>query len=385
MALKRAREPSASIETLNLYSLIRDVAASMDELRDPQGRARFMREVEAALDQSVANERRLHGRWAQDLFRAMLISLDGITMIKDEDGGEFYIEQDAPLALPDFRVVTRSGEHLLIEVKNVGQRGRPRPQKLRAATVQAQLRYAKLTGARLLYAHYWATTNHWSLIDPQALRPQGNHLILEQGTAMIANELGSLGDRVIVTDSTLTLSLSSAEISAVPVDGPDPLFADLPLPFELGGTKFLCNGMPIVRPDERRVGAFLLWYGGGAATLALEVDEDDRPVRLNITWSSPAGSKSPTVGSFLSSMFTNRYIMQTKQADGTVALMRHHPDPELTRLLPADYTQLTGWVTPLWVGHQFPSHNRQLTGAGDLLASENGKRVAEGEGEPSAG
>jgi hypothetical protein len=362
VALARARKPSVSIEMLNLYTLIRDVAASVGDLKDPEEHAKFLHEIEAALDQSLADQRRLHGRWAQDLFRAVLISLGGITMIKDEDSGEFFIEQDAALALPDFRVLTRGGEHLLIEVKNVGGRYRPRPQKLRAATVQAQQHYAQMTGARLLYAHYWAGNNHWSLVDSQVLQSQGDHLVLDQSTAMRANELGLLGDRVIITDATLTLSLSSVTLAQDLPDGPDPLFADLPLPFELGTAEFMCNGKPLVNPDERRVAAFLFLYGGGTGPIELEVDEHGAPERLNLTWSSPAGPESPNVGSFLSSMFTNRYIAQTKRVDGTVSLMRYHPDPGLTRLIPANYTDIPGWVMPLWVAHQVPDRDTQGSG-----------------------
>jgi hypothetical protein len=280
-------------------------------------------------------------------------------MIKDEDSGEFYIEQDAPLALPDFRVVTRGGEQLLIEVKNVGGRFHPRPQKLRAATVRAQQNYAQLTGARLLYAHYWAGNNHWSLVDSQVLWPDGEHLVLDQSTAMRANELGLLGDRVIVTDATLTLSLSSAALTSDLPGGADPLFADLPLPFELGAAEFMCNGKLLVSTDERRVAAFLFLYGGGAGAIELEVDEQDTPLRLNMTWSSPAGPASPNVGSFLSSMFSSRYIAQTKRADGTVDRMRYRADPELARLIPTNYTEIPGRVMPLWVGHQFPSPRTQ--------------------------
>jgi hypothetical protein len=74
-----------------------------------------------------------------------------------------------PLRLPDFRVVTRAGEQLLVEVKNVGPAGIVRPQKLRAADIAAQQRYAQLTGASLLLAHYWAAPNHWTLIDSRVL------------------------------------------------------------------------------------------------------------------------------------------------------------------------------------------------------------------------
>jgi hypothetical protein len=373
VTLRRARKPSVSIEMLNLYTLIRDGAASAAGLSDPHERAKFLREIEVALDQSLADQRRLHGHWAQDLFRAVLISLDGITMIKDEDSGEFYIEQDAPLVLPDFRVVTRAGEHLLIEVKNVGGGFRPRPQRLRAATVRAQQHYAQLTGARLLYAHYWAGNNHWSLVDARVLPLRGDHLVLDQSTAMRANELGLLGDRIIVTDSTMMLSLSSAALGPGRPDAADPVFAELPdgadpilgaleLPFELGSVEFMCNGKPLVSPDERRVAAFLFWYGGGIGTIDPEMDEQGTPQRLNITWSSPAGPGSPNIGSFLSSMFTNRYIAQTIRSDGTVNLMRYHPDPELTRLIPPEYSEIPGKVLPLWVGHQFPDPETRASG-----------------------
>lgn len=361
MALIRARKPSISIEMLNLYTLIRDVAASVGDLGDPEERAKFLGEVEAALDQSLGDQRRLHGLWTQDLFRAVLISLDGIAMIKDEDSGDFYFDQDTPLALPDFRVVTRGGEQLLVEVKNVGERFEPKPQKLRAATVRAQQSYAQLTGARLLYAHYWAGNNHWSLVDSQVLRPDGEHLVLDQNTAMRANELGMLGDRVIITDATMTLSLSSGALNSDSPDSPDPLFSDLPVPFELGATEFMCNGKPLISPDERRVAAFLFLYGGGTGPIELEVDEQGTPVHMNLTWSSPAGPESPNIGSFLSSMFSNRYIVQTKRPDGTVDLMRHHPDPELTRILPTNYTEIPGRIMPLWVGHQLPDPETQNT------------------------
>ncbi len=121
----------------------------------------------------------------------------------------------------------------------------------------------------------------------------------------------------------------------------------------------MCNGKPLLSPDERRVAAFLFLYGGGTGPIELEVGEQDTPLRLNFTWSSPAGPESPNVGSFLSSMFSNRYISQTKRVDGTVDRMRYHPDPELTRLIPTNYAEIPGRVMPLWVGHQFPDPRRR--------------------------
>jgi hypothetical protein len=75
------------------------------EIGSPDDLAAFMASVRSGLDQSLANPQRLHGRWAQDLFRAILISLDAILMIKDEDTGELHSDPAEPLRIPDFRVV----------------------------------------------------------------------------------------------------------------------------------------------------------------------------------------------------------------------------------------------------------------------------------------
>jgi hypothetical protein len=121
MALERARTPSVGIEALNLYALLRDADAQTGVLGDEQDRAAFVDSVATGLGESLADQRRLHGRWAQDLFRGVVLSLGGIRMIKDEDAGTLYLDPAGPgLKQPDFRVVRHDGEQLLVEVKNVG-------------------------------------------------------------------------------------------------------------------------------------------------------------------------------------------------------------------------------------------------------------------------
>jgi hypothetical protein len=347
MGLHRGRTPSAQIEALNLYALLHD--ARQGEVGGPDDLAAFIKAVESGLTQSLANPRRLHGRWAQDLFRAVLISLDAITMIKDEDAGEFHSRE--PLRLPDFRVVTRAGEHLLIEVKNVGPARIPRPQKLRAKDVAAQRRYAEITGARLLFAHYWAAVNLWTLADSAVLQPRDAYFVMDPSDALSANELGTLGDRVIMTTSTLALSLSAEDGPAGDID---PEFAALPLPFKATAAVFTCDGNPLTDPAERAIARALFLYGGGEARFAMDVDEHGEPLAMTITWSSHAGSGTPIVGSYLSQIFTGRYAAETKRPDGSVARIRHEPDPSLTRLIPPGHASPPGAALPLTVARQRP-------------------------------
>jgi hypothetical protein len=94
-----------------------------------------------------------------------------------------------------------------VEVKNVGPSGVFRTQGLRVADVEAQRRYADLTGAQLVFAHYWAGINIWTVVDSHVLRREGKYFKLDMSTAMMANEFGLLGDRVVVTSARLVLSL----------------------------------------------------------------------------------------------------------------------------------------------------------------------------------
>ena len=74
MPMKRARTPSLPIEALNLFAQLPGAEQSL--LLDGTAASEFGATMAAGLADSLADQRRLHGHWAQDLFRAVLISLD---------------------------------------------------------------------------------------------------------------------------------------------------------------------------------------------------------------------------------------------------------------------------------------------------------------------
>lgn len=132
------------------------------------------------------------------MFESMIAHLGQVKLLKQEDIGTYYFSDiDGSTKPPDFRVVTNTEEQLLIEVKNVAPKNGEKIQRIRAVDIDEERRYAKMTGARLLIAHYWSAMNLWSLVDSSVLEPDGKYLALSFETALLANELAALGDHFI--------------------------------------------------------------------------------------------------------------------------------------------------------------------------------------------
>jgi hypothetical protein len=354
MPMKRARTPSLPIEALNLFAQLPGAEQSpLDEATA----SNFGASVAAGLAESLANERRLHGHWAQDLFRAVLISLDATTLIKDEDAGDLYHDDDRSLHLPDFRVVTKVGEHLLVEVKHVGPNGMLKTQRIRADHLTAMQEYAELTGARLVFAHYWAGINWWTLVEASRLAANGKYFELTINDAACANEFAMLGDLLLMTCSVITVMIFAAGIK----DGTEvdrEFVAGLPdTGFVPSTVHFACDGVPVTSRNEAElVQAVALWGGGAMSDPGLIADETGKPVGLVMTIQSPGGAESPNLGSRLSSIYSARYLAATTDPiGGSVKQMRYQPDPTLTRLAEAAHADGPGRVMPVQVFTQVPT------------------------------
>ncbi len=124
MTLRKGREPSQSIEALAWYSQFDTPTTGMGAtVQDLQRRQAAVDRLKAGMDESLANEARLHGWRVQNLFEAMIVCLGSIRLIMTEDAGSYYYDEDAgAVKPPDFRVVRSDGQQVLIEVKNVDPR-----------------------------------------------------------------------------------------------------------------------------------------------------------------------------------------------------------------------------------------------------------------------
>src|SRR5262249_13611331 len=154
----------------------------------------FVDNVTSGLTESLSNPSRVHGLHVQSLFQAMVVGLGAVQLVKEEDVGEFFFDDTGGLVrVPDFRLVLGDGQHLLVEVKSVKPTPVPRPHVMREADVEALRRYADMTGARLLLAHYWSGWNLWTVAADTVFERRDGKLVVDMETALMASELGLLG------------------------------------------------------------------------------------------------------------------------------------------------------------------------------------------------
>lgn len=357
MVVRRGRPPSVGLEALSLFSRFDSPTSGTNStVRDPARRRDFQELLSAALDRSLDNESRLHGWRVQGLFEAMIVCLGRIRLIKEEDvGGYYFDDAGGDVKPPDIRIVRADGEHLLAEVKAVGPKAMATPQRVREKDLGQLMRYAELTGARLVLAHYWSALNRWTLVDPNALVHRDGNAFLLFENAVKANELGLLGDAEIGTEPPLVFSLladSSQQTRRTLGTG------EQQVSFTVGSVEFASAGRTLTDPAEQRIAWFLMLHGAWSSTAEPEI-EDGRLVRVRYVCEpthvddddvaeAVARQGFAFVGS-LSSMYSSLCNEVTLTNTGEFRSLRHEPDPgSLAALIPAGYWDRTTRDLPIW-------------------------------------
>ncbi len=364
MVLKRGRKGELGIEVLPLIELALGEppdgqTAALLRDRHPETIAAISR----ALRESLDNVSRLQGHQTQYAFEAVTVALGAVRLIKTEDAGLYYFDDaQGKLLPPDFRIVLRDGTVLLVEVKTVAP-GMEKKVKVRADDMAAAQAYARMTGGRLLYAHYWAGPNLWTLVDPSRFEKAGAQRRLSISSAMKGNEMVLLGDATLAGTWPLTISVLFDPEQEQSATGPDAQEGERLV--AVTGLQLANAGQVITDPVEKKLAWFLAQYAGWVPEEATHTDGDGRIVRLDYNL-SPDGDEEAfatytqqgfAVFGALSSVYTRRFLMSTTTENGDITALRQEPSPALmTQLVPDDY-----WdkgrerVLRLWRFHLQPS------------------------------
>jgi hypothetical protein len=173
-------------------------------LNDPSIIDRFFADTGPRLKKALEDKALMHGARTESLFEALVTSLGQFRLLKREDVGQVRATDN--LRAPDFRVVLQDGTQWLIEVKNARSE-EPFKQELRlsARYVASISSYCDAVGAPLRLAVYWSLWKVWTVVSPDRFRLPSGGLVVSMDEALLADELGRLGDFIIMTKPPLRL------------------------------------------------------------------------------------------------------------------------------------------------------------------------------------
>jgi hypothetical protein len=170
---------------------------------------------------------------------------------------------------------------LLVDVKNVAPKDCTKPAKLRRRDVLAYQCYAGMTGARLVFAHYWSGPKLWTLVDAAALEEDGERFLLPITAAMLANELGTLGDAMIGTTPPLTFTLY-ADPTGLQKNRPTAEDDTRLFGFTIARAEFAAAGRVLTDRVQKRIAQVLTFLGDWEVSAEADI-VDNRVVNAVFT------------------------------------------------------------------------------------------------------
>jgi len=164
-------------------------------INTPEAADQFLGRVRESVERALASDTFVYGHHTQALFEALTVSLGGVKLLKREDAGDLYADEDE-LAIPDYHIVLPDGHRLLVEVKNLYQTEPFKdPLILPQRYVRGVRRYAELMNVPLRFSIFWVRWNAWTLVTPDVFTLTARGYELTFPDAMINNDMASLETR----------------------------------------------------------------------------------------------------------------------------------------------------------------------------------------------
>lgn len=269
MVMRKAARKPEQLDALELFRILdRRIGATpvSDEAR-----------IEAVLDQlriglraALGRASTVHGWRAQAHFAGLVVALDASELLVTLDSGEVFMDGD-DVKLPDYLLVTKGGEKLLVEVKNIPPKQGLGEIVLSAGEMAALRRYEALVGGELHIAMLFSAMHQWALVPSTAFRLDrgASKYVISGEEAFKASTLGSqLGDLMIGVEPPLAVTVTP--------DPGQPIFGepDGTWTFTVGSVVLSAGGRAPLQGDSSRLALRLYLYGGWPDTMHADTHPD---------------------------------------------------------------------------------------------------------------
>lgn len=341
--MKRIKRKPGKFEVIDLFTALgREHGFKVSEDDDAR---EFMGLVKSSLKDSFEDTKLLHGKRVEALFAHVAGALGGCKLVKQEDSGAVFTSDDN-LQPPDYLLVLKTGERILVEVKNCHFPSFRTPFPIQNDYIQRLENYAELTGASLKFALFFSQYNKWVLLSKSSFTAHKTKHAITFIEAMARNEMSIIGDRMIGTKPPLSVVfVADPEKEAL-------ITEDDQAKFVIAGIKFYCGGEEIINDTEKNIAFYLAQFGKWAESEGEALFEGDRLIGVKLDYKPEheeemENSRQQGFGIIgdLSSMVSTAYKQHTVYEQRVIAL-DSAADPEVFSVeIPEGYK---GDKLPLW-------------------------------------
>lgn len=339
--MKRIKSDPERFDALEMYAKVSSahgykIGVDGDEVD-------FIERVAKSLKNALDSQTMIHGKRTEAMFAHVAGGLGNCELIKQEDSGASFVNSDA-VAVPDYRIVTKAGEIMLVEVKNFRMRSFDRFYTMQKRYLAKLQRYADINKIPLKFAIYFSGVNQWILLSPSSFIDAGKTVRIDFAHAIARNEMAVLGDRMICTLPPLTMTFEGDiddERSKIDTNGQ--------ALFTIRKINMACDGNLIEDDVEQQIAFYLMRYGSWISdgTPAEVVDGKLKSFQFLF---APAEEEEISDQPFrsmgnLSSMVSTAFQELTIENNGVVSMDVRY-DPSFFHLqIPEKYK---GGSLPLW-------------------------------------
>ena len=321
-------------------------------ITDPVTRDQLVEVLGASIQGNVSKASRLHGLHTQSMFAYMAAAMGACQLIGEEDSGALF-DLNGDVQRPDFRVITRDGTQMLVEVKNFHPKNPLQKLRLDGGYLRSLERYAELNAVPLKLAIYWSRWNVWTLLDANRLDSTQRTITIGMPEAYTHNEMHLLGDCMIGTEPPMSFRLYADK------EKPRRITADGKAGFTVARACLCSAGVDVVDPVEKRIGYFLLQNGSWHESEEHAEINDGLVEYFELRFfpapppdDEPDPQRFRSVG-FLSQMIASQYIRSTSQSGKITTLSPKKGPDQFGIIIPDD---CKGEALKLWRFTMLPKH-----------------------------
>ena len=279
---KNSRDPE-KFDTFELFSSLS--LKHHYSVNDPLALNDFISRIKKSLEGTVKNKTLAYGKRTEALFAYVVGALGEVEFIKQEDSGELFFSGEE-IQAPDYRLILKNQEKILVEVKNCHNKSPDQKFKLKKDYLAKLKRYADINGLPLRIAIYFSEWKMWCLVPLQVFKEKDDSYLIDYKTAGIHSQMNMLGDAFIfMHKNNIELHLYSEDLRTVIAIGK----LEGKITWDIERFRIFSNGVEITNEKEKIVSYYLLTHGKWKSTLMEEMVENDVTSGLKITYLSNFG------------------------------------------------------------------------------------------------